>query len=452
MTEAKAKKIFDKYNPQDGVVRCPNGRAIVRKKMDACAKAAVNLYGIISKKEFAAIFNRQNAEHTTPDELVILLLPLVLKFKEYCFYKDYIVHYWAIDDFDFAEFLLREQADKPRYVPDRDEFLKFERQDYEDDTQRLCWWKVRTLCVDMWPDDYINISQCYREIKAYVTTNSGISQIGEIFEKYGIEFPDEETLRQFFDLLMKAKSNTRIMINKGHTPLETHNLLNANRPKTTKPQVQLPRNVGANDPCPCGSGKKYKECCLLIEESKSAQLSRSECALFYETWYGLMGFINDKMKILKVRIRPVYPNPVRDEQMYKVREKLWKNPSLIDKYLAAVKLSPEKTKLLKSWRDHHKKGMFFLLEYTPGYAVILVPGKDGDDRLYGVKGMANSLAGVMRRRLPVQLETVLLPFKDKIIYDGFTSPIPVSFGEGMLKEINEWREKAITHGLITRMR
>jgi len=25
------------------------------------------------------------------------------------------------------------------------------------------------------------------------------------------------------------------------------------------------RKVGRNDPCPCGSGKKYKKCCLLKE-------------------------------------------------------------------------------------------------------------------------------------------------------------------------------------------
>ncbi|MBR2386384.1 SEC-C domain-containing protein [bacterium] len=24
----------------------------------------------------------------------------------------------------------------------------------------------------------------------------------------------------------------------------------------------LPKDVGRNDPCPCGSGKKYKNCCL----------------------------------------------------------------------------------------------------------------------------------------------------------------------------------------------
>ncbi|HEX3000067.1 MAG TPA: SEC-C metal-binding domain-containing protein [Armatimonadota bacterium] len=27
--------------------------------------------------------------------------------------------------------------------------------------------------------------------------------------------------------------------------------------------------MGRNDPCPCGSGKKYKHCCLLKENSNA---------------------------------------------------------------------------------------------------------------------------------------------------------------------------------------
>jgi hypothetical protein len=32
------------------------------------------------------------------------------------------------------------------------------------------------------------------------------------------------------------------------------------RPLPRKPEV--PRKVGRNDPCPCGSGKKFKHCCM----------------------------------------------------------------------------------------------------------------------------------------------------------------------------------------------
>ena len=30
----------------------------------------------------------------------------------------------------------------------------------------------------------------------------------------------------------------------------------------TQPIIRDPERVGRNDPCPCGSGKKYKKCCL----------------------------------------------------------------------------------------------------------------------------------------------------------------------------------------------
>jgi len=29
------------------------------------------------------------------------------------------------------------------------------------------------------------------------------------------------------------------------------------------------KKVGRNDPCPCGSGKKYKRCCLPKEEARA---------------------------------------------------------------------------------------------------------------------------------------------------------------------------------------
>ena len=33
-------------------------------------------------------------------------------------------------------------------------------------------------------------------------------------------------------------------------------------PPTEKQLVRKPPKVGRNEPCPCGSGKKFKKCCL----------------------------------------------------------------------------------------------------------------------------------------------------------------------------------------------
>jgi hypothetical protein len=66
------------------------------------------------------IFNSQNTVQTNADEVFTLLLPLVFKNEDYCFYKDSIVHYLAIDNFDIADYLQREQEGKPRFIPDKD--------------------------------------------------------------------------------------------------------------------------------------------------------------------------------------------------------------------------------------------------------------------------------------------------------------------------------------------
>ena len=34
-----------------------------------------------------------------------------------------------------------------------------------------------------------------------------------------------------------------------------------NSPETAKPVLRSAPKVGRNSPCPCGSGKKYKQCC-----------------------------------------------------------------------------------------------------------------------------------------------------------------------------------------------
>ena len=450
MTERQAQIIFQKNNPAIAVTRCPNGRAPVRALLDTYARAAVNLYGVISIAELSETFNNQNAEQTNPEGIFTLLLPLVLKKKWYCFYKGYIVHYWAMDDFDYAESWLREQGDKPRFVPARDEFLKFENQYYESETQASNWERLHKFVTGEFSDN----PQRYRfmsELKEISEFHTGIQEVSKLLAKFGLVFSGEKQAQKFFSLLMDAKNNTRMWSNKGYSPNELLNIMENRCPPNAAREIKVQKRmtVGPNDLCPCGSGKKYKKCCRLVDEAKTAQLTPSECRLFYETWYGLMGFINEKRRIINATIKPEYPNKVSDEQVYKVRQNLWEHPTLIDDYLAAIKLPAEKIALLESWRDHYKKDMFFVVRYTPEYAVVIGSNEQKEDTLYGVKGISRSLSDALQRALPTQIEAVLLPYKDRIIYDGFLGTMPINFGEGAQVAFNEMYEKALVHGITT---
>ncbi|WP_019121617.1 YecA family protein [Brevibacillus massiliensis] len=81
-----------------------------------------------------------------------------------------------------------------------------------------------------------------------------------------LEINDLETMKAFMDYIVKLHNHTRQWFIKGYTPNE----LSAPKNRTTfsmpaaKAEVisfESKRKVGRNDPCPCGSGKKFKKCC-----------------------------------------------------------------------------------------------------------------------------------------------------------------------------------------------
>lgn len=445
MTKGKANIIFEKYNPLSDVVRCPYGRAPVRNMLDLYAKAAVNLYGAIKREELLDIFNQQNPEKTTAQEIYVLLLPLVFKEECYCFYKENIVHYSFFDNLNQVDYLLQEQADKPRYIPEKDEFLKYLDENY---TDKNPW----SLVADFMFENFgysRNTAQAYVDTRSYITNGYGINELGPILDRNNIIFESEDLVQYFINLLMDASNNTRIWQNKGYTPSEIHKMTIKKQNNIIKFPIEKKIKVMRNDSCPCGSGKKYKKCCGSADMRKTAKLSSDECKLFYETWYGLMAFVNEKEAVIKDKIKPEYPNQVSDRKTHKVREVLWENPSLISEYINKSELTQEKRDILKLWETKHKKGSFILLEHQTEYSVCIGSNDEGEDRLYGIKGLSNPISYILQRDLPVTIKAVLLPFKGKIVYDSFLISMGVKYGQGAKKVINEMYDKAIKHGIIT---
>lgn len=79
-----------------------------------------------------------------------------------------------------------------------------------------------------------------------------------------LEIETEELLNGFMDRLVELHNHTRQWFLKGYSPAE----LSALSGKRAQPQKQADvisintkKKIGRNDPCPCGSGKKFKKCC-----------------------------------------------------------------------------------------------------------------------------------------------------------------------------------------------
>lgn len=63
-----------------------------------------------------------------------------------------------------------------------------------------------------------------------------------------------------FKFLLTNDSNTMIKIKNGYSQTREDF---KNHPESYHPTtIKNTNKIGRNDPCPCGSGKKYKKCCL----------------------------------------------------------------------------------------------------------------------------------------------------------------------------------------------
>ena len=113
----------------------------------------------------------------------------------------------------------------------------------------------------------------------------GICQFGadmqtilDAFNDRGISFNDMDQANEVMQLVMELSNNIRIWENNGYTPQEIFEKFEKPnlRPLPDKPydfnatnviDMKTRKKIGRNDLCPCGSGKKYKKCCLGKDES-----------------------------------------------------------------------------------------------------------------------------------------------------------------------------------------
>lgn len=105
------------------------------------------------------------------------------------------------------------------------------------------------------------------QIQIAIRGECQMQDIFDILMENGIVLADEKTINGLVVCVNGLWNNTRMLLNRGFTPLELS--------KEQKSELERMKNVSniidfesarkkkiyPNEPCPCGSGKKYKHCC-----------------------------------------------------------------------------------------------------------------------------------------------------------------------------------------------
>ena len=114
-----------------------------------------------------------------------------------------------------------------------------------------------------------------------------------------------------------------------------------------------------------------------------------------------------------------------------IRTVLWAEDALRERFVAEnpAGLSPELLALVASWR-YRRMGTFFLWKYYKKHTVFLT-----DSEAFTVLGLYSRLDEIMAQPPPILIDAVLLPFGDRIVYDGLIGSRSVVFGSGIRRSL-----------------
>ena len=179
-------------------------------------------------------------------------------------------------------------------------------------------------------------------------------------------------------------------------------------------------------------------------------LDRIELDLFFRLHRAFMFFVNQRLKVIPDKIAsPQALAELSPQLRIKVRDAFLENIDLIESFVAEnpAHFSDDELDIVHSWR-HLVHGKFYVFRELTKYTVFL--SATDPAIAYGVVALSQPFEDLIGPHLPVLTQTVLLPFKDNIVYDGLITGFNISFGTGIRRGLNEsFKEAKARHGIVT---
>ncbi len=236
-----------------------------------------------------------------------------------------------------------------------------------------------------------------------------------------------------------------------------------NQTTTQNSANSISYNVGRNDPCPCGSGRKYKKCCLnrdklkpldmiKFEEPKDilAPFKRDEMHEFYVIWSRFLNFVS-KAYAGAVGEEPIKIYDKKSNGDYYLTDEAMKTyhyltiRNFLDEYFFMLvehfiddnSVSQKNIDILYEIRDTYKNIDVFSFEmFSNGNAVFYNP--DNKSCFYVHKTYYDYSKVFPKAKL---IQTMFFSYKGRIITDGIAASPRVEMGENMQNVIKEEYEE-----------
>lgn len=271
--------------------------------MIKCIRFFMNYYGIAPIEVIYKLYRLKVKD--TIDEMINMLWEMPIDIAESCLFpmerlgmqnwpkedpiyssRGLFIHLSILENHEFNS-LLDEQADKSFYIPSAQQLDEICCRGYE--ASALAYKKLEKYFIKEMNMPYEHATTWCLQVWANSMEGESPAVIINKMTEANIEFHGENQMEELVGLLMDAHNNTRMIENRGHKPIELSRralsggmptivpgsskaaeMLRESVPYLNKMgipvdldgnAVKVEKKIYPNDPCPCGSGKKYKKCC-----------------------------------------------------------------------------------------------------------------------------------------------------------------------------------------------
>lgn len=216
----------------------------------------LSLYGAVKPEVLMEIFNSQNNDKLAQSEFMNIFIDFSREQQTFDMYDGYLVSdYFFGDERGYRNLILKTKNKPYYYIPEKSEILKYADGHYFEMTPQLV--KLKQFFIKELLNDHQElVDELIDDIQLCCSMEAPLSEVINEITSRGIEFKNMDQVTKLTGLLTDVYNHTRLWSNRGHKPAELFD-------QHEKPHLNKikPEKIGRNEPCLCGSGKKYKKCC-----------------------------------------------------------------------------------------------------------------------------------------------------------------------------------------------
>lgn len=257
-------EIFNMYRDQRGSVEFKEYQEMMQQ-LRACRNGLLNLYGIVEITWLKQLFQRDAGIEMDMRIFLEILRNMNQIYGGCQLMAYYIVHesFYCIEENDFKYFRQNSEL-YDYYEPTAEEIKNNENEFYYEDNQS-------TRSIKEYLKNHCGLGEeaahfAVAVLNVHIRIQEDVKmvnmlQIVEEWHRLGIRVVGVKQLEGILPLVMRMMEATRMWRLRGHKPSDLGIRLLpviSKEGRVTTEKLQ----VGRNDLCPCGSGKKYKKCCL----------------------------------------------------------------------------------------------------------------------------------------------------------------------------------------------